>query len=410
MEKLRKISLDDIRNAAYAIQGEIERTRVSKIRTFSNPDSELWLKHENEQRTGSFKIRGALNCMLKLSEADRKKGVIAASAGNHAQGVALASKILGIECHIVMPVTTPLIKIANTKSHGANVILHGDYYNDAYEHACLISKEKGYVFVHPFHNSDVVAGAGTIGIEILEDLPDVDTVIIPIGGGGLISGVAQALKELSPKVRIIGVVSDQSASLWYRKRGEPAPDFTSKKRISTIAEGIAVKYPSDSLFNDYINPLVDEIIMVSDDEISYAITFLIEQKKTVAEGAGAAGLAAALSGRIKLGKKNCVVMCGGNIDISVMARVIERGLRREHRWCRLAVVVDDLPGHLSRLTNLFADHRANILEVYHDRVSNDLGLRETRIDFLLETASPDHVTALEEEVRKLGFRVVTSTR
>lgn len=407
------VQIDDIRNAAAFLKGKIERTRVARSpRALVLPGTELFFKYENEQLTGSFKIRGALNKMNSLTDAERKRGVVASSAGNHAQGVAYGAKIFGVQAHIVMPITTPIVKINATKSYGANVILHGEYYDEAYAHAKELEKEKGYVFVHPYQDEHVIAGQGTIGLELLEDLPDLDTVVIPIGGGGLCSGIATTLKALKPSIRVIGVVSNQAPGMLdlYEGRMKVAPLKRApvpKRNMSTIAEGIAIKTPSPVMFEDYIAKLVDEVVAVDDNEVARAIVFLLEKAKTVTEGAGAAGLAAVLANRsLNLGKRSCVILCGGNIDLNVMEKVIERGLREEHRLARLTLIVDDLPGNLNRITTVLAEQRANILEVIHDRVSPDLALRETRIDLLVETASEIHINKLRDVLKQEGFRLL----
>ena len=408
------ITIDDIRSARERIRDVATRTplRLSlAARTWlagPHQTTEVWFKSENEQRTGSFKIRGAVNKMTRLTADERKRGVVASSAGNHAQGVAFAAQQLGVEATIVMPATAPIVKIDATKSYGARVILHGEAYDDAYARARELERERGLVFVHPYDDPHIVAGQGTIGLEILEDLPDVDSVIIPIGGGGLISGVATALKALRPSVRVYGVVSDQAPGMLHLYKGTQAPPAKNRRALSTIAEGIAVKTPSPAILQHYISRLVDDVVAVSDDEIAQAITFLLEKAKTVTEGSGAAGLAAAFSRPLDLGKKTCVLLCGGNIDLNVMAKVIERGLRRQHRLARIAVVVDDLPGNLNRLTTTFAEKRSNILEVLHDRVSPELGMRETRIDLLVETTSDEHIAEILSALKSEGFRVVAS--
>ena len=412
-----QITIDDIRGAAAFLKGKIERTRTHLCPpALDIPGTDLYFKFENEQRTGSFKIRGALNKMSSLNESERKRGVVASSAGNHAQGVAYGAKIFGINAHIVMPVTTPIVKINATKSYGANVILHGEFYDEAFAHAKVLEKEKGYVFVHPYEDPGVIAGQGTIGLEILEDLPDLESIIIPIGGGGLMSGIATAIRALKPSVKIIGVVSNQAPGMLDLFEGKRNPttakaSVVPRKVISTIAEGIAIKSPSPRMFETYISKLVDEIISVDDNEVAQAIVFLLEKGKTVTEGAGAAGVAAVIKNQasenpIALGKKSCVVVCGGNIDLTVMAKVIERGLRQEHRLARLTIVCDDLPGNLNRVTNVMAEHRANILEVLHDRVSPGLALRETRIDVLIEIASDEHLKQIQESLGAQGFKTL----
>jgi threonine dehydratase len=373
---------------------------------FELPGTEVYFKFENEQLTGSFKIRGAMNKMASLTPAEREKGVVASSAGNHAQGVAYGAKVFGVKAHIVMPITAPIVKLNATKSYGANVIQHGDYYDEAFAYAKELERDKGYLFVHPYQDPHIIAGQGTIGLEILEDLPELDSIVVPIGGGGLISGIATAAKALKPSIRIIGVVSNQAAGMMYLYKGESEP--VQKRKISTIAEGIAVKNPSPLMYTTYISPLVDEIAVVDDNDIAQAIVFLLEKGKTVTEGSGAAGFAAVMArgSELNLGKKTCVILCGGNIDLNVMAKVIERGLRREHRLARLTVIVDDMPGNLNRITAVMAENRANILEVYHDRVSPELGLRETRIDLLVETSSDEHIAQIQASLKAQGFKVI----
>lgn len=413
------VTIDDIRAAREVIKDRVRRTplREAPFAIARAPENaKVYLKFENEQLTGSFKIRGAMNTMLALSKADRERGVVASSAGNHAQGVAYGAKVVGAKAHIVMPQTAPIVKINATRSHGADVILHGEVYDDAYAKALELEKEKGWIFVHPYLNPRVIAGQGTIGLEILEDLPDVDTLVVPIGGGGLISGIALAAKALNPKIRVIGVVSDQAPMMMRLFHGESfeaiqaekkATNGGPPKRVTTIAEGIAVKNASPVMFETHIQRLVDDIVQVNDDEIAAAIVTLLEKAKTVTEGSGAAGLAAVMAGKIRSGGKIAVVLCGGNIDLNVMSRVIESGLRHDHRLARIAVVVDDLPGNLQRITTVMAEERANVLEVYHDRVSPELSLRETRIDFLVETSNQEQIKTLHQRLRAQGFRVLS---
>lgn len=401
------ITPEEIMNARTKVREFINRTPVRPCPpALSIPGTELFLKMENEQRTGSFKIRGALNKMQSLTEDERRRGVVASSAGNHAQGVALGAQMLGVKAHIVMPVSSPIVKINATRGYGANVILHGDFYDEAYTHARELEKSQNLVFVHPFEDPKIIAGQGTIGLEIMEDMGELDSIVVPIGGGGLISGIATAVKALRPSCKVYGVVSNQASGMLSKLKGiEVTGD--PKKRIATIAEGIAVKNPSAAMFDTYIKRLVDDIVEVNDDEIAQAIVFLLEKGKTVVEGSGAAGLAAVMQGKLNLGKKSCVLLCGGNIDLNIISKVIERGQRNNHRLARVTVVVDDLPGNLHRLTGVFAEQRANILEVYHDRVSPELGMRETRIDFLVETSSEEHIQAVLAELKKSGCRILT---
>jgi threonine dehydratase len=360
-----------------------------------------------------------------------------------------------------MPATAPIVKVNATRSYGAQVILTGEFYDEAFAKAKELEKEKGYVFVHPYQDPYVIAGQGTIGLEILDELPDVDTLVIPIGGGGLISGIATVAKAINPSIKVIGVVSNQAPGMMHLYHDQQTPQhkgesvgvgavagagtgavagagtvaiastgasggtgFGAKpasatqapiahkvqQKIATIAEGIAIKSPSPAMYETYISSLVDEIVSVTDDEIAQTMVFLLEKGKTVTEGAGAAALAAIMKrgseSALKLGKKTCVVFSGGNVDLNVMAQVIERGLRQEHRLARLSVVAPDLPGNLSRITNVMAEKRANILEVYHDRVSPELALRETRIDLLVETSSDEHIREIQAALKEQGFKLL----
>ena len=397
-----KINLDDIKAARVNIQNIAVRTSLRKAAAQINPrDTQLYFKFENEQLTGSFKLRGAYNKMLSLSPDERRRGVVASSAGNHAQGVALAAKLLGIQANIVMPETAPIVKIEATQNYGAKVILSGEAYDDAYQHAHKLEKENGYVFVHPYEDEKIIAGQGTIGLEIFEDLNDLDSVIVPIGGGGLISGIAFALKSLRREVRVNGVDSNPPPNMkrmFENQRLEPI-----SKRVSTIADGIAVKTPSEKMKN-ILQKYVDEIVEVDDDQIAQAMVLLLNYSKTVVEGSGAAGLAAVLGHSLKLGKKSCIVLGGGNVDLNIMTKVIERGQRRNHHVARFAVVVDDLPGSLLKVSTVLANARANVLEVYHDRVSPEVGLRETRIDLLVETSSEAHAAKISDSLKEAGFR------
>lgn len=404
----KAISAEEIVNARTVIGEFVTRTPIKACPpALEVPGTQLFLKLENEQRTGSFKIRGALNKMKSLTAEERARGVVASSAGNHAQGVALAAKMIGVQATIVMPVNAPIVKVDGTKAYGANVILKGEFYDEAYAHALELEKSKGYIFVHPYQDAKIIAGQGTIGLEILEEIPDLDSIVVPIGGGGLISGIATAVKALRPSCKIFGVVSNQAPGMMYMAKGQTW-DPSAKKRIATIAEGIAIKNPSKLMAETYISRLVDDIVEVTDDEVAQAIVFLLEKGKTVVEGSGAAGLAAVMSNRFQLGAKSCVLLCGGNIDLNIISKVIERGQRRNHRLARIAVVVDDLPGNLHRLTGVFAEHMSNVLEVYHDRVSPELGLRETRIDFLVETSSDEHIQNILGALKIVGCRILSA--
>lgn len=403
--KKMNVTLDDIYRAQKVLENVIRKTEMDKSFSASSLlGSEVFFKYENAQFAGSFKLRGAYNKIHNLTAEEKARGVVASSAGNHAQGVAFSATRAKVKATIVMPINAPLIKVAATRDYGAEVVLHGEIYDEAFEMARRLEAEKGLVFVHPYQDEHVIAGQGTIGLEIVKELPDLDTVVVPIGGGGIISGIATVIKSLNPKCRVIGVQSTQTQgmmNLFYQQQ----PDEV-KKRITTIADGIAIKRPSAEMYESFISKYVDEVVSVSDDEIAEAIVFLLERAKTVVEGAGAAGFAAALAKKIKLGKKTCFVLTGGNIDLNMVEKIIEKGQIRRGRLVELSVVVDDLPGTLNLLTQVIAQQRANILEVHHDRISSGLFLRETKINFVLETTSPEHVLKIKEALTAAGARIV----
>ncbi len=398
------VTLSDIQKARELLKNVICETELNhSISASKLLGSDVYLKFENTQRTGSFKFRGAYNKISSLTPEQKKNGVVASSAGNHAQGVALSATLAGVKSTIVMPVTAPLSKYSATKAYGAEVILKGEIYDDAYEHARMLEKEKGFTFVHPYQDEYVIAGQGTIGLEVMERLPDLDTIVVPIGGGGLISGIAIAVKALNPKTKVIGVQSDRSpgmANLYNKQTGSLA------KRVATIADGIAIKNPSPEIHDQFISKFVDQVVTVSDDEIAEAIVYLMERTKAVAEGSGAAAMAAAMHRGLDLGKKCCIIVSGGNIDLNVVSKIIDRGQIVRGRLCELSVIVDDLPGNLSKLTKVIAEQRANVLEVRHDRVSKGLSLRETRIDFVLETSSLEHVERIMAALQAEGAKVL----
>ena len=400
-----KVSFDDIKKAQELLKDIIAETETSHSLSASKLlKSDIYFKFENTQRTGSFKFRGAYNKISNLSAEEKRRGVVASSAGNHAQGVALSAHLAGVKSTIVMPENASLSKAAATRSYGAEVILKGEIYDEAFEYAKQLEKEHRYTFVHPYQDPLVIAGQGTIGLEVFNKVPDLDSIVIPIGGGGLISGIALAMKTLNPKIRVIGVQSERSpgmASL-YNKQSPQAQ----KKGIATIADGIAIKNPSPEMYENFISKYVDQVVTVSDDEIAEAIVFLMERTKTVAEGSGAAAFAAAMHRGLALGKKSCIIISGGNIDLNLVSKIIDRGQIQNGRLCELSVIVDDLPGNLSRLTQVIASEKANILEVRHDRVSQRLCLRETRIDFVLETTSREHVEHIKKALEAAGAKIV----
>ena len=361
----------------------------------------LYLKLENLQRTGAFKERGALNKLLLLAPAERERGVITASAGNHAQGVAFHAAALGIRAQIVMPLATPQIKVAATRGFGADVVLHGANYDEACEEALRRRDSEGRTFIHPFDDAEVIAGQGTIGLELLEQVPDLEAVVVPVGGGGLIGGIACALKETNPRIRVIGVEPEKLPSM-LRAREAGRPVTISAE--ATIADGIAVRRAGD-LTLPLVNRYVDEIVTVDDEEIASAILLLLEQEKTLAEGAGAAALAAVVQSKTNLRHRRTVVLvCGGNIDVSLLAKIIERGLVKDGRLLRVRVYLKDRPGALLTLTQVLAQERANIVETIHNRAYYGVSLGETVIDVTLETRGATHITAISHALREGGFR------
>lgn len=398
------IHLRDIEKAQESISKHIRKTPF-RISTSSSErvGVNLWLKMENLQKTGSFKIRGATNKILNLTEEQKRNGIIASSAGNHAQGVASAAQGLGIPVKVVMPKGAPIIKVQNTKAYGAEVILHGDYYDEAYKYAISLGEQHSYEFIHPYQDPHIIAGQGTIGLEILEGCPDLDMVIVPIGGGGLISGIAKVIKSKRPNCKVIGVQAAGASSMarsFGQKTVAKNVDF-----YGSIADGIAVKSASQVMLDHFISKYVDEIVTVSDDEIAEAMVFLLERSKSVVEGAGAAAAAAAYSGRLALGKNTAVILCGGNVDLNMISKVIELGLSRRGRVFKLFCTVDDLPGSLSKLTTCIAKESANILQVYHDRISTGRYINEAKIEFILETRGMEHIEKITKALEQVGAKV-----
>ena len=398
------VSTQDILEARERIGALVSKTPCCRSVTFSElTGAEVFIKFENLQMTGSFKERGAANILQSLSPEQRKRGAVAASAGNHAQGVAYHAGRLGIPATIVMPEHTPLIKVSRTRNFGARVVLAGATFDEAYAEARRIQEEQGQVFVHPFDDPLVIAGQGTIGLEILEQVPDVEAAVVPIGGGGLISGVAVALKEARPGVRVIGV---QAAAFPSMKASVDAGSATTVGGGHTIADGIAVKRPGELTLR-HVQRYVDGIVTVTEEEIAYAILALLEKEKTVAEGAGAAALAALLNGHIEglRGKKTVVVLSGGNIDVTLLSRIIERGLVKEGRLVRMVVTVADRPGGLAGLARVVADSGANVIEIHHDRAFGMAAMGETDVELTLETRGHDHIQLLRERLARAGYRV-----
>lgn len=393
------MTLDKIYQAAYALKNVIRKTDLISA-PLINPDSEIYLKTENLQITGSFKVRGAYNRISRLTPEERKKGVIACSAGNHAQGVALAASRSGIKSLICIPDAAPISKVEATKSYGAQVCLVKGVYDDAYRKACELQKESGAVFIHPFDDEDVIAGQGTIGLEMLEQLADADAVIVPVGGGGLISGVAFAVKSLRPQCKVYGVQAAGAAGMEQalkKKKIEPLPS------VSTFADGIAVKCPGNLTF-DLCSRYVDEIVTVTDDEIATAILTLIERHKMIAEGAGAVSVAAALFNKVDIkGKKTVCLVSGGNIDVTILSRVISRGLLKAGRQGHLVIKMIDKPGQLREVSALIAGLGGNVVSVHHDRSGEDTDINGCTLAIDMETRNRAHLEQIREAIRKAGY-------
>jgi len=397
------LTLDDVKRAQQALDGHVRPTPLYHSPNISTQlGLPVWFKTENLQRAGSFKIRGAYYKMTSLSADERARGVIAASAGNHAQGVALAAQTLGIAATICMPEGAPITKVAATEGHGARVVMHGQTYDDAYQKALALQQTFGYTFIHGFDDPFTVAGQGTIGLEIIQDLPDVATVFVPVGGGGLISGIALALKTLKPDVRIIAVQAAGAPAIYLSQR---KGELVATDSVRTIADGIAIKRPG--ILNwEMIQRFVDEIVLVDDEEIAQAILTLLERVKLVVEGAGAVGLAALLAGKAaRVTGPVCVLLSGGNIDVNVLSRIIERGLVKAGRYVRLSTFVPDRPGGLQRLLATVAETGANVMDVHHERWLNKVTIGEVEIDLALETRDARHMEQLLAVLKRDGYHV-----
>jgi threonine dehydratase len=393
------ITIDDIRQAAANIEGAVVHTPFLQSVTLSRIfGCELWLKFENLQFTASFKDRGSLNKLLSLTDAERQRGIIAMSAGNHAQGVAYHAGRLGIPATIVMPSFTPFVKVRNTEGHGARVVLHGNSLAEASTHARELAETNGYVFVHPYDDPYIVAGAGTVALEMLTAVPDLDALIIPVGGGGLLAGCAVAAKALRSEIDVYGVESKNFAAMSQRLRGEEVNVGT-----ETIAEGLAVR-ETGLLAMDIARQHVRDVLLVDESAIEEAVALLLEIEKTVTEGAGATGVAALLQHREWfVGRKVGVVLCGGNIDSRILASLLMRNLVREGRLIRLRVRVPDVAGSLANLTRVIADSGSNVVDVEHQRLFGVFSVKSTEIEFTLETRDRNHVAQLFGELASHGF-------
>jgi len=394
-------TIDDIRAAAERIKGSVIRTPMLVSRTLSEIiGAEVWLKFENLQFTAAYKERGALNKLLQLTPEERARGVIAASAGNHAQAVAYHAKRLGIPAVIVMPEPTPTVKVTQTAGHGAEVVLHGAMFDDAYAHARELALEKGYVFVHPFDDPQIIAGAGTVALEMFEEAPELDLIVVPIGGGGLMSGISIATRALKPDVELIGVEAELYPSMKCAIEG-----CHMALGGDTLAEGIAVKQPGE-LTSRILKDLADEVMLVPERDLERAVAMLVGIEKTVVEGAGAAGLAAMLAEPERFrGKKVATLLCGGNIDTHLLANVLVRDLVRQGRIARLRVAAQDQPGALAAITRKVFEAGANIIEVNHSRIFTRLPAKDTVIEVECEARDPETIEDVVARLEAVGFRV-----
>ena len=398
------LTLDKVYHARYVLKQVIRETDVIHAPKI-NPEADIYLKTENLQITGSFKVRGAYYRMSQLSDEEKTRGVIACSAGNHAQGVALAAAKNGIKSLICLPDGAPISKVEATKSYGAEVNLVKGVYDDAYAEALRLRDEKGYTFIHPFDDENVIAGQGTIGLELLEQIPDMDAVIVPIGGGGLISGVAFAIKSLNPKIKVYGVQAAGAPSMYNSiKDGE----IERLESVSTIADGIAVKEPGENTFK-YVSEYVDDIVTVTDDEISAAILALMEQHKLVTEGAGAVPVAAAMFNKVPVkGKKTVCLLSGGNIDVTILSRVIKRGLLMSGRSYSMMIELIDKPGQLMDVSRIIAELGGNVISIHHERANEGSAVNGCYLRIVLETRNYEHIEAIRQALAKEGFKVMSS--
>jgi threonine dehydratase len=396
------LTLDNVYRASNVLKSVVRKTDIiyaPKLKA----GTELYLKTENLQITGSFKVRGSYYKMSRLSAEEKERGVIACSAGNHAQGVALSAQKNGIKAVICLPDGAPISKIEATKSYGAEVCLVEGVYDDAYKKALSLRDEKGYTFIHPFDDEDVIAGQGTIALEIVDQLPDLDAVIVPIGGGGLISGIAYTMKAINPNVKVYGVQAAGAPSMLKSVQDKKIEELDS---VSTIADGIAVKKPGNLTY-DICSKYVDEIVTVSDDEISAAILALMEQHKLVTEGAGAVAVAAAMFGKLNLeGKKTVCLLSGGNIDVTILSRVIKRGLLMSGRTCQLMIELVDKPGQLKNVSRIIADLGGNVISVHHERANEGSNVNGCYLRIVLETRNYEHIAEIQKALRDFGFKLL----
>lgn len=400
------LELKDFEAAADRLKNVIHDVPLSTSSTFSGmTGAEVYLKYENQQKTGSFKVRGAYNKIMKRYREGGLNAVVASSAGNHAQGVAFAASSVGVKSTIVMPRSTPIAKVSATEGYGAEVVLAGTIYDEAYARACEICEETGAEFIHPFDDEDVMAGQGTIALEILRDLPFVDMIFVPVGGGGLISGIAACAKQINPRIQIIGVQAEGAPAVANSFR---TGELTSSESVRTIADGIAVKTPGETTF-EYIKKYVDRVVTVSDAEISSTVLLLLERTKQVVETSGAASLAAVLNGKVEIkGKKVVCVLSGGNIDVSFIHKIVEKGLVTRCRHLKFSTIMPDAPGALERFAHLVAEQNANIILFQHDRVQADLDIGEAIIQVVCEVGGVEHGKRLIDNLTREGYQIFTT--
>jgi threonine dehydratase len=398
-----EVRLSDVQGAAAALRPHVQRTPLLRAGGLGQMAGvELWLKAENLQRTGSFKVRGAFNRIRLLSPEDRRRGVVAASAGNHAQGVALAARELGVRATVVMPEGAPLVKVESTRGYGAEVILHGQDYEEAFAHARRLAEQSGAVLVHAFDDPAVIAGQGTVGLEIVDQLPEVEAVVVPVGGGGLVAGVAVAVKSLRPHVRVVGVQAAAAPAV-YRAWQEGRVVEVPARR--TLADGLAVHAAREAVLG-LLRRWVDEMVTVEEDELAGAMVLLLERAKLVAEGAGAAAVAALVYGKTDLrGLRTVAVVSGGNVDLNTLVRVVDRGLMKTGRLVRLRTRLVDRPGSLRRLLEVVALEGGNVVTVEHDRLSPEVPVGEAEVTLLVETRDAEHSRELLAQIRRAGFSV-----
>ncbi len=397
------ITIQDIDEASRRLSSVIHSIPLESSTTFSSmTGAEVYLKCENQQKTGSFKVRGAYNKIMKLHEKGELTSVIASSAGNHAQGVAFAASSIGIPATICMPRSTPIAKVSATQGYGANVVLSGAVYDDAYAKAMSIVEETGATFIHPFDDEDVMAGQGTIGLEILRDLPTVDVILVPAGGGGLLSGIAACVKQINPRIKVIGVQAEGAPAI---VNSFHQPEICPSTYVHTIADGIAVKCPGTSTM-EHINAFVDDMLTVSDADIASTILLLLERTKQVVEPAGASSLAALLSGKMDFtGKRVCCVLSGGNIDVSFIHRVVEKGLVSRGRHMKFSTILPDVPGALEHFAHIISEQNANIIMFQHDRVNADLNIDEAIVHVVCEVGGVEHGNKVIAAIEKEGYTV-----